>query len=135
MRIAIAAFLLLLVAACTPGDVQYCQNKGLTPQTAQWADCFSYYHRNKEAFEIDRGMCMREARQVYPSSLYDRGYPRTYIVPDRYGRGHIRRFYDEPDYYRNQELDELTYGLLDRCMRQKGWRSADTWEAGGRKAR
>lgn len=81
--------LLLFVTACTPGDVAYCENKGLRPQTEQWADCFAYYHRNKEAFQFDRAECTARAREVYPYSLYDRGRARSYVVPDRFGTAHI----------------------------------------------
>ena len=134
---AISALLMILaLAACTPGDVSYCENKGLRPQTPEWAQCLNYYHRNKDVFTADRAHCLAESKLTYPDSLYDRGRIVRRPVFDRFGgyRG-TATDYAEDDWWQNQQLDSLRHGMIVQCMQKKGWNDADKWEMGGRKLR
>lgn len=134
MRFVFFASFLILLTACTPGDVVYCENQGLRPQTPEWAKCFSYYHRNKQVFEADRTQCMDQARDVYPDSLYADRLVRRPVFDNRgvYRGTHVD---NEPNWQQHRQVDRLREKIIAPCMAKKGWNDAKDWQAGGRKIR
>ena len=123
--------LLLLVAACTPADEQYCNGFGVGG-TAEYGKCIHYYHEQQAMFDADRQVCELEADATYPPSLYDRGrYEQVMggFGPNcsMYGGTTVRI---EPDHYHNMEVDRLRMRIIEPCMQTKGWNSARNWQAG-----
>ncbi len=128
---------LLLLPACvtTPRVVQYCEGKGLQPQTPQWAKCYERFERNDATFQIDRKLCMNQAKVVYPNSLYDNG---RYVRRPSFRNGAFigtHAEYYEGDWWHNRQVDNLREGIIAQCMGQKGWNDSQKWELGGKKIR
>lgn len=122
--------LALLLGACTPADIGYCQRQGLAPGTAPFGDCLNYYQRMQSQFDVDRALCGANAERTYPDFLYDRGRNATTTVIGPDGRTRTVRLEVEPDYSRNASLDHMRRSIVEPCMQGKGWMSMDSWEYG-----
>ena len=121
----------LMLAACTPGDVQYCRRFGVE-NTPEYGTCLSYYHQQDAAFDADASLCNIEADGIYPPYLYDYGHdvpvpgyfaPRGLLVGG--GIEHV-----PPDYLHNAQVDDLRMRIIAPCMAARGWNSPTTWQAG-----
>lgn len=137
MRMIALLGLVTLLAACTPADQEYCNGFGVNG-TAEYAKCMSYYHQQEAAFNADRAVCDTQADQTYPRSLYDYGRYQPTFYGGRgfgawpYGYGGMSTMYVEPDYYRNQQVDQLRMRIVQPCMEARGWNSGESWQAGRR---
>ncbi len=81
-------------------------------------------------FRRDHEVCLEKARFTYPDVLYDRGGFDRVTVFDRYGQWRRQTVRVEPDFYQNQQVDQLRMTIIEPCMLQKGWNSGQSWEAG-----
>lgn len=125
---------MLLLANCTPADIEYCSQFGVAG-TAEYGKCLSYYHEQEAAFSADYGACAYEADATYPRSLYDTGRFAPVV-----GGGYGGRYYGggygggfvtiPPDYYHNAQVDALRARIINPCMDARGWNSPNSWQAG-----
>lgn len=127
---------LLLLSACTPADISYCNQFGVAG-TAEFSKCIAYYQQEEAAFGADRAVCSALADETYPQTLYDRGgfadvgfggFGGRFHGPGLgYGGGIIAV---PPDYYHNAEVDRLRARIITPCMQARGWNSPTSWQAG-----
>ena len=126
----VAAFGLLALASCTPGDVQYCNGFGVQG-TPEFGKCVDYYHQQEGAFKADRDQCSLDADGVYPPSLYDYGHDEHIVGgygPYGWHGGTTVRV--PPDYRHNAQVDALRMRIIEPCMQARGWNSGSSWQAG-----
>ena len=122
---------LLMLASCTPGDIQYCDKYGVQG-TPEFGKCIDYYHQQEAWFKSDRAVCELEADGTYPPSLYDYGHD----VPVFGGYGPHGEWYGggvehiPPDYMHNAQVDGLRMRIIEPCMQEHGWNSGSDWQAG-----
>lgn len=131
MRFLMVFGVLLLVAACTPADQEYCNSFGVGG-TAEYGKCINYFHQQEARFGADRSVCEFEADATYPPSLYDYGHYEHVIggfgpMGTMYGGSTIRV---EPDYYHNAQVDRLRMRIIEPCMQRQGWNSGSDWRQG-----
>lgn len=123
--------LLLLLVACTPPEQDYCQRIGVVPGSVEYGNCTRYFFEQSALFNTDASYCAIQADQVYPRSLYD-----TWRHERVHGGYHGRHWHSgytvtvPPDYRHNQLVDNLRMQIVAPCMRERGWVSPLTWEAG-----
>lgn len=146
-HLTIAGFLLMLLAACTPADEQYCRSFGVDG-TTEHRKCLEYYHHQQAAFDADRRICDAEADLTYPPTLYDRGHTEQ-VFQGGFGHGFGHHGYGRhgswggqhygfqtvfvgPDLARNAEVDRLRLRIVEPCMQARGWNSGTQWQAGRR---
>ncbi len=128
---ALAVLALALLAACTPGDVDYCRGFGVEG-TAEYGKCISYYHEQEALFGNDMSVCSLEADGTYPPTLYDYGHYEHIMG----GYGPRGEWYSgtmirvEPDYQHNAQVDSLRMRIIAPCMDARGWNSPTSWQAG-----
>lgn len=121
----------LLLAACTPADIDYCRQFGVAG-TAEYGNCLEYYQQQEAAFGADYRVCASEADATYPPTLYDRG-GFSPVVGGGFGR---YPYYSggfvsvEPDHHHNAEVDRLRARIIAPCMEARGWNSPRSWQAG-----
>lgn len=132
------ASVLLLLAACTPADVSYCNKFGVTG-TAEYNKCLNYFHQEAAEFNADHAVCSIEADETYPRTLYDRGGFAHVGIGSGFGGG---RYHGggfgygggvvsvPPDYHHNAEVDRLRARIMTPCMQARGWNSPNSWQAG-----
>lgn len=121
---------LLLLASCTPPDISYCNSFHIPADGQEYAACRAYYSKMEQWFAADMALCRVQADATVPEYLYDHPhYGRTTFV-DHHGVIRENSVLIEPDYIRNQALDAQRQAIIAPCMSQKGWKSANTWQAG-----
>jgi hypothetical protein len=130
-RTIFAATLLLILPACVAPEVEYCRSYGVEG-TPEFGKCITYYHEQEALFEADRQPCLAQADEVYPPSLYDKGYhTHTAGYFDHKGRYYGgQSLYIPGNAQHNAELDRLRSRILTPCMQTRGWVSESDWRAG-----
>lgn len=122
---------LLLVAACTPAEQQYCERMATPPGNPEYPKCVQYFFDQTALYRADREICEFEADRVYPRALYDYGgTARVHGGFGPYGPYSARTIDIPPDYARNAMVDQLRAQIVGPCMASKGWRDPFNWEAG-----
>lgn len=119
------------LAACTPADQEYCSGFGVLPGDREYPPCVTYFHQQQASFGADYNVCALEADRTYPPTLYDTwrtGY--VHRFDPRYGYAHVDTVDIPPDMAHNAQVDALRGQIIQPCMHQKGWNSAETWQAG-----
>lgn len=139
-KMATTLAVLLLLSACTPADISYCNQFGVAG-TAEFSKCIAYYQQEEAAFGADRAVCSAQADETYPQTLYDRGGFAHVGIGSGFG-GFGGRFHGAglgygggvvsvpPDYYHNAEVDRLRARIITPCMQARGWNSPNSWQAG-----
>ena len=135
----LAVATMALLAACTPADIDYCNQFGVAG-TAEFSKCIAYYQQEEAAFGADRAVCSAQADETYPQTLYDRGGFAHVGIGGFGGLG--GRFHGPglgygggivsvpPNYYHNAEVDRLRARIITPCMQARGWNSPNSWQAG-----
>lgn len=123
--------LLPLLVGCAPSEQRYCERMGTPPGSQEYGNCVRYYANQTSVYAADRNVCEMEADKVYPRALYDYGgFARVHggYGPHGYYAGQTVSI--EPDYTRNQMIDQLRMQIVGPCMSSVGWRDPYNWEAG-----
>lgn len=131
MKKSLTIVLSLAISACaTPGDESYCKQFRIAEGSAEYANCKAYYTKMNGWFSLDRNTCTQKAAQSIPDYMYDHArYGETQTI-DRFGMIRSANIVIEPDYRRNQSLDEEREKIIAPCMAAKGWKSSLSWQAG-----
>lgn len=136
----------LLLAACTPPEVEYCQALGTSPH--DMTACTQHYFQQEAAFQHDLRFCAAEADVTYPQSLYSEPYSYPARFYGGYGTGvgfgmargpagigfggmpRTEMVHVGADYQHNARVDALRMNIIQPCMQARGWNSGTTWQAG-----
>lgn len=131
-----ALFMLVVVAgavsACTPPDVAYCRDRGVSPMDLD--ACVADYRQQEAAFNADLAVCSVEADVTYPPTLYSGwGQARVHGGIGHGGYWHSAETVSiPPDYNKNAQLDALRLRIIEPCMQKRGWNSGTSWQDGRR---
>lgn len=122
----------MLSACAAPKDDTYCAGFGVTPASAEYANCKAYFARMDGWFNADHSACTQKAAQSIPDYLYDNPRYGEAQSVDRFGTIRTSSILIEPDYRKNMALDREREKIIAPCMLQKGWNSSTDWKAGRR---
>lgn len=132
-RIFYIAFCMLVASCTSPADIAYCERLGVNPEHPEYTNCLNYYEAQHGAYSGDYAECSIEADKTYPKTLYDRGHT---VYTGGFGFGGYGRYnvggtgWIPPDAGHNAHVDALRNRIIEPCMREKGWRDPQNWEAG-----
>ncbi len=122
---------LLLLAGCSfSGERTYCDKFNLPANGSEYAACRAYYAKMEAWFGSDLNTCRAKASLSYPDYMYDHARYGSMETIDHFGAIRNSNILIEPDYTRNQSLDNERRRIIAPCMLQQGWNSPDTWQAG-----
>ena len=131
MRLKIILPLILMLAACSgQRDKTYCDSFHLASGSADYAQCLSYFTKMEQWFARDAAECHSHAVTAFPDYMYDHARYAQTLGFDRYGYTRTRDMLVEPDYQRNQSLDNERRKIEQPCMLNRSWLSATDWQAG-----
>jgi hypothetical protein len=131
MKKLLAIGIFMLIGGCAgPRDEAYCDSFRLPKNGAEYAACKAYYARMDKWFSGDLNACENTAILAVPEYMYDHARYGEAQSIDRFGNLRSTSIVIEPDYARNQSLDEARERIIAPCMRDKGWKNHTSWQAG-----